>query len=546
MKYFTTLILVVFWFSTHAQFLHPKVPYQQITYDGLNPHWYETSFDPSFVTDSLDGYNQIKETFSSAVSELIYDDLIITAYYLSQYSWFGTYIECRSIKTGELLWHNKFGAIDNDHVELLALMYINEDGRLEVFSHKERIPYNNRDFSNKFRNMVITKRVYDLMSGALLSNYHRAYDDPMSFHSFTSYLPFGSSRLFKEGNHIRYIENFSNVSNAGKRSLRSCLLDHTGASITPVDTIEHEYFTFIHNLVKLHDDTIVHIQMNRNTHRLYFKYMSPELKQYYEVVSDSLPYDITNISFEALSSDSSKFLFYNNFPNNESHLPHYEIMVFDRRANLLKYGFLPFKGNDFLVLEWEDTMADFVIVDRLNTVVSGAIASQLRVYKLSEDQNIEFIKIFYGDNPLRFAVLFSSHRIANDKYYWRISERAFGPGTVIYFIDDHASAYSQMVVDKVSLGLLSDVTDEKHTLLNNVKVYPNPTHEMCFLDFEMEFSGDIWIYNSTGSVMDHFDIASQKQISLKTNQYAPGLYYIACVDNRSSQHIQTLKFIKVD
>ncbi len=286
------------------------------------------------------------------------------------------------------------------------------------------------------------------------------------------------------------------------------------------------------------------VQVIRNTHQLVFRYMSPDLKLYHEVVTDSLPYDITYITYKQLSSDDkSKFVFHNYNETNDGFQQ--EVMVFDNEGSLLKYVFLPSYSEGFHVLEWEDIDRDIIIMDKLNAVVNDTAMSLLRVLKLREGQDKEVIKYFKADNFLRWAGPLSSHKLPNNKYYLRMFESAFKSGTVIYFPDEHASAYSQMVVDIANLGLTTSTSDE---VLGSARanIFPNPVQELCNITFDELFSGTITIHNTNGQMLQSLLVKSSNVIQFPTSNYSAGLYFIVCRDMKGVKKDITLKFIKLN
>lgn len=537
MKFILFPLLISYHFI-QAQYLHPAVPYEKIHYEGLNPDWYETTYDPTAVTDSFDGYNHLGWTYN--VPELKHENLMITPLYSHKVGWDGSFIECRSIDDGQLRWQRKFTIDSVDHVELIAYMYVNADRQLVVISHKERKPYVKYDYQFYFKDMILTKRVYDLDSGTLLSYFHRDYDDPDAFKTITSFHTIGSSVIYTENNLLRYIEKFSIGTSV---YLSSCLLDETGARVSDIDTIEVENFTILNYTEVLQKDTILDIQSNKGTHQLIFRYLSPDLKLYKEVITDSLPFDLTNITYKQSSSDKSKLLFVNYFETDDGYQQ--EVMIFDRNGKLIKYIFLPSYAAAFHVLEWEDIDRDVIIMDKLNAVVNDTAMSLLRVFKLREGQDKEVIKYFKADNFLRWAGPLASHKLPNNKYYLRMFESAFKNGTVIYFPDEHASAYSQMVVDIANLGLTTSTSDE---VLGSARanIFPNPVQELCNITFDELFSGTITIHNTNGQMLQSLLVKSSNVIQFPTSNYSAGLYFIVCRDMKGVKKDITLKFIKLN
>lgn len=540
MKYL--LISLLFTLNAlRAQFL-PNVPYENISFEGLNPDWYETTYDIIGVTDSLDGYNNFLSTYGVPI--LYYKDLIVKPYFSrSPYGINGSYIECRSIKNGHLLWQQKFTLNEIDHIELIAFMYVDNNDQLVVISHKERKPYIKYDFQFYFSEMIITRRVYNINTGNLITYFHRKYDDPEAFKTSITNLTIGSSKIFQENEYLRYIEKFSNDE---RLYLKSCLLDETGALVGKVDTMLIEKFTLGLNILQIHSDTLLEVQMNRNTHHLYLRYLSPSLKLLYEVETDSLPWDPTNISLKQFCKQSGKLFLINYFPSNGTPNYNHEFIVLNSRGKITKYGFLPFKNFDYQILEWNDNSPKFLVLDRHFDQKIDNHKSLLRIYSIGPDSIMQPIKSFNADNNLRFATPVSSIKLSDHKYHLNFDEGAFKSGININFLDYFASAQSQMVVDIENLGLPTNLINYDYETTVQLKAYPNPTQNESFIDFDSGFTGNISIYNSVGQKMDDFHISNQKQVVLSTNHYLAGIYYILCKDTNSSNKLQLAKLLKVD
>lgn len=537
MKYI--IILLIFTLNNlKAQFL-PVVPYEKILYKGLSPDWYETSYDALGVTDTMDGYNNFQPTYGVPV--LFHKNLIISAYFSrSHFGINGSYIECRSMENGQLNWNHRFNLQDIDHIELVAFMYVDKDDQLVVISHKERKPYVKYDSQYYFKDMIMARRVYDINSGKLISYFHRPYDDPMAFKTSITNLTVGASKFFLEKGELRYIEKFKIGNDI---YLKSCLLDETGMLVSSVDTMKQERFTYTLNLMQLHVDTLLEVQMDRISQRLFLRYLSPTLKLYNEVESDSLPSNTTFLSLQEISYKSGNIFFTNYIPSNGFPNYHHEFIVLSGHGKVVKYGFLPFKNFFFKVLLWDEG-PDFLLMERYIDQENDTVRSLLKVYRVGPDSTIQPIKSFEADNFLRFAVPIEVKFLPNGKVHLAFNEGAFKRGVNINFLDYNASAYSQMMIDIESLGLPSSDIDFDDETFTQLKIYPNPSQEHCFLDFDDEFSGDIFVFNNSGELVDTYSTFKERSVVLNINHYSRGIYHIICKDSSLPQKFQTAKFVK--
>ncbi len=506
-----------------AQFLHPRLPFEKIQYAGLNPLWHEASYDAAMNGDSLDGYNQFSPSFE--VDEIYHNDLVFTPYVCrSPYAWAGGYIECRSVSDGQLKWQQRFNLDNNDHVEIIAMLYVDEDNHLVVLSHKERKPYERADVQFYFKNMILTRRVYNIATGELLSYFHRGYTDSLAYPTATSFFAkSGSSKFFRENNAFRYIEKFGV---GGVRYLKSCLLDDTGALLSTVDTMAVPYYNLSFNLEQISVDTLLEIELDRNKHLIYFRYLKPNLDLYYEVVSDSLEIDPTFIKLEKKSSDNSKFLFSNYFKIEGIPNDHSEFLSFDRHANLLKSGRLAFTSPGWHhPLEWEDRSDQFTMLSREYVEINDSLQSTLQVFKLGPNYNREKINTFISTNILRYINVRSSKKVDVDKYYLRFRESAFY-GNQVLFSDIHAVAQSQMLVDSDNLLLPISSTTLNQGSDIAMNLYPNPTYDECTIEFDKPFNGRISVISPLGVIVLNQKMDNEYSYHIDLSHQPAGIYAI--------------------
>ena len=523
------LILLSLCFSINAQVLPPKLPYAKIVFPGLDPLYYETSFDAEMVSDSCDGYNQF--TFSFNVNEVYHENLVFTPYlWKSPYGRIGSYIECRNIHDGSLKWQERYNNPDG-HIEFIALMYIDGE-KLVVISHKEKTPFKKNTFQNNLNNLLITKREYDFKDGKLLSYYHRSFDDEMAYTTSTDYFSIGSSYLFREREHLRYVEYFAIGS---QRYLKSCLLDHTGALASKVDTMAVNNYILNFNLIQLHPDTLLHVEMNRSKRVLYFRHLSPDLKLYHEIVSDTLPtFDPAFLKFIKRSSDKSKMLFSNSYPSNQT-WPQYFVEYFSvsNDGKLLKYT-LDKASNEFeCPIDWEDEGETITFLTRRLLADGETWKSTLQVYDLGPGEERKFIKEFVSTTRHRDVWATSCNKIGDDHLFCYFTEVS-SSGYLAYLYDYNAIAYSQMLIPIQNLYSPSDVSDQ--TRESSIHIFPNPTTDYCYIHFDQDFTGMIHICDIHGKEIIKSEVSSQRETSIDVSGWDAGIYFINFIDNNNTKN----------
>ena len=129
----TIIYIFIFLFaiivSLKSQTQHPSVPYEKTEYLGLNPIWYETCQDTSFVTNKIDGYNHFRPGYATP---LIVGDYIYTSQSINETNSpiFGTYIDCRELATGKLVWQEEFSVRKSGNYEIVRLIEMDENNNL--------------------------------------------------------------------------------------------------------------------------------------------------------------------------------------------------------------------------------------------------------------------------------------------------------------------------------------------------------------------------------------------------------------------------------
>ncbi len=513
---------IFFTFSINAQVLPPKLPYAKIVFPGLNPEYHETSYDASMVSDSCDGYNQFTLTYK--VKEIYHTDFVFTPYlYKNPYGTIGSYIECRDIYDGSLKWQQRY-EFEDGHAEFIALIYI-EGTKLVAISHKEKTRFKKNTFQN---NLIITKREYDIKDGRLLSYYHRPYDDAAAYTTSTAFLGrSGSSYIFREREHLRYVEYFAIGS---QRYLKSCLLDHTGTLASKVDTMAVNNYILNFNLIQLHPDTLLHVEMNRSKRVFYFRHLSPDLKLYHEIVSDTLPTtDPAILNFVKRSSDKSKMLFSNLV------WPRYFVEYFSIRKDgkLLKYT-LDKASNEFeCPIDWESEGETITFLTRRLLADGETWKSTLQVYDLGPGEERKFIKEFVSTTRHRDAWATSCNKIGDDHLFCYFTEIS-SSGYFQYLFDYNAIAYSQMLIPIQNLYSPSDVSDQ--TTESNIHICPNPTTDYCYIHFDHDFKGMMHICDIQGKEIIKSEVSSQRETNIDVSGWDAGIYFINFIDNNSSQN----------
>jgi hypothetical protein len=515
MKSILTLIILLYIINIQAQVGPPLRPFEKINYTGIAPIWHEAVYNKNVLSDTLDGYNHFQ--IIEGLSPIIIEDKVITAYLQSgpNYGFYGGYIECRDINNGTLLWSHSYGHYDGQHQEVTRLMYI-ENGQLVTINQLNRDAFDKNYEKSFYPRMSISKRVYDLNSGSIISYEHRPFDDLGAYDTNFNVVYFSRNfSFYKEGSNIRYIYQV-NVNNTDV--INSVLLDQSGALISR-DTLLYTNLSYYFNFTQLHEDTLLSFQFLGNPYSLVFHYLSPDLKLYKTVTSnyvfDKLPgYN----SLKKVSSDKTKLLF-NNLRNDFYPNSYPEVFIFDVQSGELtkKVSFKNmFVDWGYELLNWEDPVDSILVMhgrlkDKPQTNESY---STLNFLKVGDIDSLLLIRGYEPTDLLRLASPYDFIKLSEEKYLIYFVERGLRTNPItnkINGFDQNGRALSMMLLDLNDLGLLSS-TEEANSINLDLKIHPNPSSDIITIHTDVPFSGDVF-----GSDISGRNIANHQQIEIGSN-----------------------------
>ena len=531
------LIIASFQISVFAQIRVPIRPYEKISFNSFNPLWYETCYDSSLIDNVLvDGYNQF--FYNYGLQPLIHNDKIYSAYEGMASHGGGSYIQCRSLKTGQLLWQDRYVYQDLDRREIARLFRIDLEGHLEVFGFK-RIHPKAQNEDSYFTDYILTRRIYNKDNGQLISYYHRDLNDPEAHqmtHDFTPW--YGYSYIFYRGDHILVIEK---PKRNGAIVYRSSKIDFTGKLLSPPDTLRVPFIAKFFNMTEISKDTFLTIGYDYQNYELYFRYMTSDFKVLEDFKYKTEGKDFFNFELLDISKDKSKILLSNQLSaSGPIPWPYKELYIFDRAAKVLKKATLPINILDINVLEW-DNNEDYFIYSNHNNNVSpdDKFYKSLDVVKVIDTLNEVTLKLVATDS-LRFPSILSHTEIDHDKLLLRLYEGSFYKPTNLYSQDKDANAQSMMLVSKSSLGIASsafDLVDQT----NHIRLYPNPTQDVINIESERPFSGQINVFDINGRSLLQKNIDGLEFMSIDILSYLSGIYFVKLSNNEKAVTYRVVK-----
>ncbi len=473
MKSIFTLITFLIILNGYSQVGLPVRPYEKIQYTGINPVWHETSYDSLWKDGKyLDGYNHYRLstniTFNSYVTDK--DHIYLAIKQNGPYGVYGGYVECRSIKDGKMVWRHSFGVFDGGHVEIPKWISLeNED--VVLYSFTKRTPFNMSD-SEYMTDLILTKRVYNKITGEQLAVKRGDYDDKniKNFRHFN--FTFLDSYIFKDKDGMRCIENdYYSLDTTWNVTYKSYALDDD-SRIMALDSARFNSVSY-KNIFQIHPDTLLLVEFtDEGDNRMRLNYLSPTLKKYYSVLMDH-QFDHYPVFSEVMmySIEKRKFVIHNErnlLPPNR-YLEVY-VVGFDGTVHS-KHFFTERTNANFCYLEWED--GEVVFMDFKYDRIDTTAVSTLNVFTKNEFEPRKIIKSFRSTDDRRSARPIGVFYEDEDHYLINFNERAYKVNyeTNTLVLDD-AAAMSHMLISKKELGLGSvSVSDEKN---NDVMLYPNP------------------------------------------------------------------------
>lgn len=541
MKTIIYILLLLFFtiLTINAQTQLPQVPYEKTNYLGLNPIWYETCQDTSFVTNKMDGYNHFRPGFATP---LIVGDYIYSSYSINETNspLFGTYINCRELSTGKLIWQDELSARKSGNYEIVRLIEMDEKNQLIITGQIKKRDFIESDTVSFRENLILFFRVYEASTGELLDFSHRDFEDVEAIRMNTSiYRNSKHSYLIREGEMLRYIDI---VDINDTFHLRSILIDNSGKKIGEESMLRFKFSPFFFNLFQLTIDTFINVEVDYSNGTLLFKYISPDLREY---ASYTTPPTRTKPKFFiALKlSEDKKTILFKYFYRLFVFYSFTELIVYNTKANLVKRATIDNNLNStFEVLEWENVEDEtFTILNQ--QIIKDENNAWISVMKVSEydDENGEYIiNTFKSANPLRYLAPNLSLSLPSDKYFFQFTDVAdLSPFT----IDLGAYAISQMLLDGKTL--FSPSRTEDVSVSSRIALYPNPTIDGFNLAFDTEYSGTIQVYNVSGQLLLQKAVSHTLTEQIDISILDVGLYVVHCISSDHKRSPATLKLVKM-
>lgn len=536
----TIVLLLIFnWqnSSLFSQIQKPYRPFEKINFQELNSVWYETMFDSLVIDDYLDGYSHFRP--AENINPLVYEDKIYSAFYINTHNGkVGSYIVCRDIKSGKIIWKDRYGMLDGQHIEIPTLMFIEND-KLVVYGQVKRDAEFGNNVLPSFRNMILSKRLYNIVDGNLTLYSHGDFDDFQLLDTHNDVFYIYKNFFFKEQGKVRYIQPIP-TGDLLKTKVHSFLLDEQGRALSHDSLLTHQFF---YNISQIAEDTLLIVEVDSAS--LLFRYVSPELKTYY-VKRTNYPFDLypAYMDLKEVSVVDRKLLFYNQrnefYPHN-----YFEVYVFNFDGSLShKYDLKDMYIENFVPIRWQDR--DGLLLTPNYQIVNGRRSkSMLQVKSFSNETEEEILKTFVATDSLRTLYPDRLISIGNGELLFSFSESAYYVDTFYYLVnlDYHATASSFMKIKEKDLGIISNTDNfNVNTHSNGIRIVPNPVKDDLFINLPTNFEGKIGILDISGRLVSNVDITRPlSQIIIDMSGLLSGVYFVKIEDDDTAFTVKVVK-----
>ncbi|MBP6539592.1 MAG: T9SS type A sorting domain-containing protein [Saprospiraceae bacterium] len=505
----------------------PKVPYEPLKFSNVDINWYKTKKDTNRKPPISDGYNCFSPPYLMPGPEpLIYDGYIYSIAYRPNDTviYDGTYLEKRDIQTGALAWQTFFGYTGlNSRVEYASLIYINDDGQLEIISKLTPIPFDSIKFNFWYRDgLLLTKRVYDVDTGDLMQNIQPNLTETDYFKTDV-FFSRDLQKMYreKEGTRILYKSQIKNLGYWAFNYITTVVnpLD----KVVIYDTLRSEFGDTDFSFFKLKDDEYLITEHIDSTKQLVFKYVDGKMNVISQVKSESLNWKYLP-AIEILEYDevTKLLLVRNTNVDFETNTISYGFAIMDKSAKVVKkidvtaeYENIP------RVLKWKD--GELVVLldgNSLEILVENNGAFESKTIIPISNERKGFVVSDVIDN--------------GDAYILYLWERAFywEPSAFSYKIDPYGDAASLISIPK-SEFLLTKTKDEEPFF---VRLSPNPSNGLIRIEFPSDFTGDCKVTDLTGKTIltrSHFNT---KEIQLDLSNF-PGMNLVKLTSEKGDTKV---------
>lgn len=540
-------ILIIFLtnigYSQHK--ITPVRPYEKLVINGLNPIWYETMYDSTFIGgDTCDGYNLFERNF---YIDLIYED---SFFYKISHKWGvmqanGTYIEKRNLNSGQLVWQNYYGLPVDDYQEFGRLMFLNKENNLEVISQLKPTGYaDSTDLLFTYENTILTSRIYNKENGNLLYYSNPDIEDTTLFRTDFSIWINPNDFLSRLDDSLYYYE-FQVILNNGWH------LDHLFASIhwnMKKDDVRIKNIKAIdaptqENVIRISDHEYLLVEKGRDTGQVILLYLDSNFNEVERQFSEFIGININSVRFHSFDPMNNTILISYRHPSNWNDPTPYDLILLSREGKILRRTTLdPYYTSKFALLSGNNHENITLIACGINSDENQRWYSYIDILDWSEDSTI-ITNRFNIQDSLRIIADLQVHNVRPNHVLLNWWERSYyhDDNGLITF-DVHSSAISWAYFK--TNDLIAKTKDIVNVL--QCRVFPNPAKEFINIEFEESVNGKLLIHDVSGRYITSIPIQNEYKKEIEVSYFLPGMYtiYFQNTDVRRKEIIRASIFYK--
>jgi len=547
MKLIHLIIITLFFIHfAYAQISLPLRPYEKLSFESIQPIWYETAFHPEMVSDVRDGYNRIFFSFYHE-SGFIDGEFVYNVFStLADKGFWGGYVEKRRLGDGSLVWNTQYSQTNTERQELIKHVYI-RDGKLKIIGmrrfelYDRSLPF----FGYINENCRMTYREIDLKTGEVLVFKTGSNEDPSLLSMIATH-----HRGVIEYENIFYTENeeellyVKRLQKDSSEYVVRMLVDHFGRPLSNPDTVYIGVITFLHQIIQISVDTFMYLELEPAVNSNKIKYFDDRFNLLKVISLDKIPYPNIGIS-AILEVFNDKVLIgneYFNFPF--SVISTYSYMLYDLNGELLNSFVVP---QEFISNFYGKYLPDrdkLVFIGSRN--LSDGVKPLISLFECETNDKLSKIYDFNIKDSLRSAIFSRLIESGTNILFTSIAGSFFINNSGLPERDIHAKAVSTMLFDAQSIGLGTVSTKETLTNSKQLKISPNPTVEQVDIQFSEHQSGMLYISDATGRLCMQKEISSVENVSLNVSAFQAGIYFVNFVSTATKGVNAIGKFVKVE
>lgn len=531
------------------------VKYEPFGFDDYSAKWMHLVIDSTIIGDTIfvpnvgniiyNGWSEINniEKWGTSIFQNG-DDIFYTAAIFNQ-GFDGGIVESIDINTGALNWKSVYNHRNLSKSELPMNIFINNSGNIEVIGNRQ---FKETHIFAKHNTLSIRK--YARKTGTLIDYSYGDETDTLTKITVSPISIFGKVYLHKFNENYQYIQQKSFYP-----QYSSTILDNNGKIVEErVLGVEHKSLTpSLKSLSKLSEDNYIGFRLYDDGH---FD------KDSFEVYIDILPKDFTSVNSMDISeklnasdefslSYANKDLFiiheleideiYYGSDSTIKYLYRHRFKVFDLKGKLLESISLVNKEGNVLdiyspqIIKLKGEKGVLIVATGSNFFDDNSYS--LNIYKSDGNNNLDTVKVI-KIKPGHRLELISMTQLDNEDILFVVND------INDKFDNEYGGLKGKIIMCLYAkdLGLKTGIEKLIKKGSSNILLYPNPTNKMLQIEFEVELSGKLEVFDEFGIRRKKKNILNQKTIVIDISNLQNGIYSVKFEDKENT--IYTRKFIK--